>query len=303
MSETVSERPTFAQAFASEAPAAESLPATPSPESQPAASASADTTVPPADQTTGDVTPAEGPVPYARFKEVNEGKKALEDKLTALQWAESVDRGAVERASQLGQLYQRDRAGYIRQVLAEAVTNPDLAPLVRSEAARVLGARQPQPDADIEPDIPVVNDQGQVVSQAFSAERVKQFVQRAVTEALTKEVGPLKQTVQSVEQERQQAVIRQQAEQAAAADYQRAQAWPGFTEHQDAIAQAFAEHADWSIQDAYIAVAVPKLQAAAEAKTLEALKTKAAASTVNPAAAVVTSQARPASFHDPRLSW
>jgi hypothetical protein len=57
----------------------------------------------------------------ARTKAAEQAQQEFESQFG---WAKSVDRGAVEEAARLGQLYQTDRAGYIRQVLAEAITDP-----------------------------------------------------------------------------------------------------------------------------------------------------------------------------------
>src|SRR3990167_4887959 len=191
MPEVVSERPTFAQAFASEAPAAESLPATPSLESQPAERANADTIVPPAAETTGDVvTPAltPGEPPKERWPDIlaNRRTKASDEGMAEWKqqygWAESVDRAAVEEASRIGQLYQQDRAGYLKQLTQEALADPTLAPIIRSEAARVLaGAKQAQPES--EPDIPILDQQGNVVGH------LNEIVERRLAARLEKEIG------------------------------------------------------------------------------------------------------------------
>lgn len=310
MAEGVSERPTMAEAFASDISGAASLPADPSPETPPAASASADATVPPAEATSAD-TPTETPKgepPKERWDSIlaNARTKAKDEALAEWRqqhgWAESVDRGAVQEAARIGQLFQQDRVGFLRQVLAEAVADQTLAPMVRSEAARVLGMRA-QPTVDLSPDVPVINANGQEVTRTYSAERVQGIVQQAIAEALAKEVGPLKETVQSVAQERAHAAQLHQADQVAEQIYQQALTWPGFKEHEKAVGAEWDKHPDWSVQDAYIAVVVPKLQAAEKARTLDELKTKAQASTVNPAAAAVASPHKPTSLLDKSLVW
>ena len=304
MTEGLSERPSFTEAFAADVtPAAASLPAD-TPTASPTTADAAPATEAPVGLETqaGDTTPIEGPVPYARFKEINESKKQLEESLNRLKWAETVDRTEYEAGARIGQMYRQDRAGFFRQVLAEAGADPQ----VRSELARALGTRaQPvaQVEAPIEPDIPVMDDQGRVVSQAFSADRVKQYVTRAVAEALQREVSPLRQTVESVEAERQALAQRQQVETSATAAYTTATAWPHFKTHEAAIATAFQAHPEWTLQGAYIAVVVPKLQAQEQAATLDDLTTKAAARTVNPSAASVATTQRPRSLTDARLQW
>ena len=311
MSETVSERPTMEAAFAADvAPAADPLPATPTPEDGSAEQASPAATVPPVEQPTGEVPEGSGPIPLDRHKAILDGaykeRDALKQQLETIKqqtgWLESPEG---QQLRQWSHAFQTNPRAWFAQTAQELVqAYPDLAGSLRSDAARILaGGRTAQPEVDLEPDIPVVDDKGQVVNHAYSAARVKQFVTHAVAEALAKEVGPLKQTVQSVEQERRLAADTAKAHDVAKAEYAKAQAWPGFTEHVKDIAAAYEQHPEWSLQDAYIAVAVPKLRQSGQAQTLTDLKTKAAASTVNPATAAVTTTQRPKSLTDPSLVW
>ncbi len=314
---TPSQRPSFAEAFATDATAASSQ--TPAPEG-------AATTAPAEGQATDSATsPSEpkGPIPFdvhktalenARIKAAEQAKQEFEQQFG---WAKTVDRTAVEDAMRLGQLYQSDRAGYIRQVLGEAVADPTLAPLVRSEAARVLGARAPQP-VDLSPDIPVVDNNGQVVTHTFSADRVKAIVQHAVQEALQKEVAPLKQDFQT-RQDRDAAIQAQRELDTQVQDiYSEAiQMLPGFKEHEAEIAKVFdamppfdpndQRAADKALRKAWHQVVGSTLANRDQTRTqmLDELKTKAAAGTgsVNPAGAAVTATKRPTSFHDASLSW
>lgn len=312
MEGTSGERPTFTQAFASEGSATASPTVTPSESTSPAAPASADTIVPPADSATSDITPAPGPIPYDRHKTVLDGaykeRDTYKQQLEQLSWAQGADRSAIQEAERLGQLYQRDRAGYIRSLLDEALTDNDLAPVLRSEFGRRLGQRT-QADAPIEPDIPVYDGQGQLVAQTFSADRVQQIVQRAIAEFAGKEITPIKQTF---ERQQAQAKAHQQHRENEArvdATYARLESLPLMREHDAEIAQAMAlpEFAELDgAAQAYAAwakVVLPKLQASHKAQTLDELKTKAHAATVNPTAAVVSTPHRPKSLNDPSLKW
>lgn len=308
------ERPTtFAEAFArdaavSETPAADDGTATTAPSSE-----TPDDTAPP--------TPGEPPrekwetiLNNAREKAKQEATKEFQQQYG---WAQGVDRAAVEEAARMGQLYQQDRPGFIRQMLAEALTDADLAPLVRSEAARVLANRtrgtQPeaQPAPDLSPDIPVLDAEGRVVTQTYSAERVQQIVQQAISDAIGKELAPLKQDYQT-RQQREQAIQQQQAlQQQSESIYADAlETLPGFKEHEASIAEAFnaipaSVPADRALRMAWKQVVGDKLANAdqVKAQTITDLKTKAAASTVNPATAGIATTKRPTSFHDASLSW
>lgn len=299
------ERPTFAQAFAADA--------APPPESSPAPTETAATAQ-------AETTPTEsaGPIPFLAHKTAleNARKKERDAVTQELQsqygWAMQADRAAIEQAQHIGQLYAQDKPAFIRNLLAEAMGDPNLAPLVRSEAARALGARTqpPQPaDQDLTPDIPVMDANGQVVAQTFSAEKVQQIVQQAVQQALDREVGPIKQDFQT-RQQREQAEREQQQFQQTVQDIysEAADVLPGFTEHEAEIAKVFATipgDPAKALRAAWKQVVGGKLGNVDQVKatTLKELQTKAAAASVNPAATAIPATKRPTSFYDAGLQW
>jgi hypothetical protein len=291
------ERPTFAQAFASDAATSPEQPA--QPEAPTTQAADAATTQAPINPSADAKT---GPIPFDVHKTAldNARTKAVAEYKEKFGWAETADRVAYEEAARIGQLYQRDKPAYLRQVMAEALANPELAPLVRSEAARVLGSRAPQPQSAI-PDIPIIDDQGKVVGN------LREIVSQHLAEFAAKEIEPIKRdyaTRQQAEQERQEQAQLQKTvvtlHEQAIADL------PHFKEHEQEIAAAFEKipgDPGTALYRAYAQVVIPKLNAASQAKALDDLKTKAAASTANPASAAVATAKRPKSFNDPALSW
>lgn len=300
---TPDQRPTFAQAFASDAATPIETPA------QPEAA-----TTQPADATTAQALPTTseptGPIPLEVHRKAleNARTKARTEVEAELGWAKTVDRASYEEAMRIGQMYQTDRPAYIRQVLSEALASPELAPLVRSEAARVLGSRQKeQTPSEIEPDIPVVDDRGNVVSQAFSAGKVKELIARAVQDAIGKEVAPMKADFQTRQQQEQHQKEQAHLESSVKTLYEQATSeLPHFKEHEAEISKAFADipgDPAVALHRAWAKVVLPKLEAKNQSKTLDELKTKAAASTVNPAGAVVAATKRPRSMTDPSLQW
>lgn len=302
------ERPaTFAEAFARDAAPTTETPVTP----EGTATTEPVTATPPPS--------APGPIPFDVHKTAleNARTKAAEQAKAEFQqqygWAQGLDRSAVEEAARMGQLYQQDRPAFIRQMLAEAITDPEVAPLVRSEAARVLAqrSRADAPPVDLSPDIPVMDANGQVVAQTFSADRVKQIVNHAIQEALGKELTPLKADYQSRQQREQAEQQRQELDRTVRDIYTEARdVLPGFTEHEAEIAKVFETlpvnlPADKALRMAWKQVVGGKLANAEQVKaqTITDLKTKAAASAVNPGAAVIPTTKRPTSFHDPALTW
>jgi hypothetical protein len=310
-----SERPTFAQAFASEPSATDSQTVPASTETTPAASASADTTVPPASTTTGEITPApletkpQGEPPADRWPDILDNTRAktraeVEAEWQPYAWAKQVPQDSLQHMSNIAQRMTADPIGFLESYEAELVNHPTYGPQLRSRAGRTLAAgRTAAPSLD--PDVQIVDPHGNVTGATYSADRVKAIVEQAIAQRL-----------QPIEQDRQQQIATQKAQQeharvesAADALLERAKGWEGFGDkaNQILIATAWEAHPDWTLQDAYLHVfhtaILPTLSAKSQAKTLDDLKTKAAASTVNPASAVVASTKRPKSLMDKSLVW
>ena len=308
-SEPQSQRPTsFAEAFARDAASQSETPAAPT---ETAA------TAPAADPALDGAKPA-GPIPFDAHKtalenaRVKERERVTQELEQQYGWAKTLDRAVVEQGHQIGKLYTEDRPGFIRQVLAEALATPDLAPMVRSEAARVLASRTPQtPAVDLSPDIPVVDDTGRVVAQTFSADRVKQIVDHAVQAALGKELQPLKQDYESRQQREQQAKTDAALQSTVSTMFDTlTQTLPGFSDHMAEIAKVMESIPGDPVlaaQQAWHRVVGSTLQNSdqVKAQALKELQTKAAASmsAVNPASAALPPARRVTSFRDPSLKW
>jgi hypothetical protein len=302
------ERPTFAQAFASDAATSPEQPA--QPEAPTTQAADAATTQAPVNPNADAKT---GPIPFEVHKTAleNARTKGAAEYKEKFGWAENLDRSLIEETTKIGTLYRNDKPAFFRQLLAEAAGNPETLAVLRSESARFLaGARQQPAAVDLTPDIPVVDDQGRVVSHSFSAERVKQLLKQerdSLKQELLGEIAPLKQdreTAQRQEQARQEQAHLQST---VTTLYEQATTdLPHFKEHEQEIAAAFEKipgDPGTALYRAYAQVVIPKLNAASQAKALDDLKTKAAASTANPASAAVATAKRPKSFNDPALTW
>lgn len=296
------QRPTFEQAFARDAVAP--APVVPV-EGAPVATAPGETPA---------VEAPKGPIPFDVHKTaLDNARKKEAERLTAefqsqYGWAQQLDRPSVEAAMSLGQRYQSDKPGFIREVLAEALQDATLAPLIRSEAARALSSGRGQPAAqepDLSPDIPVMDANGQIVAQTFSAQKVQQIVERAIAQA----VKPLQQDFQTRQQREQAAKQEQEISTAATDIYTEAlDVLPGFKDHQDAIQKVFLTipgDPAKALRQAWKQVVGGTLSNADQvrAEQLKALQTKAASSVPNPAAASSAPAQRPRSFHDPALKW
>lgn len=324
----MSERPTtFEAAFAADVTASESLPDTPSTETAPTETPVA-ATAPPAEPAPGDVHPSTGEPPKERWDAIltnarEKERAAVEaDFKSRYAWAEGMQPTDVQQLQRWSRAFTTDPVGWLSQSISElSSTHPHLVPSLHSEAARILaGARGGHAPAepDLTPDIPVVDQAGNVVSQTFSADRVKQLVQRAVTEAIGKEVAPIKHTF---EQQRVTAQERADLEalqaQTGALAKSLEDTLPEFAAMKPEIAKVFAAMPSgpdddvramvtkaWrQVFDAAQAEKAKTATTTATTKVLDDLKTKARAAMPNPGAASVPSTTRPKSFHDPGLAW
>lgn len=285
-------------------PASDSTPQTDS--ALPAAEQPAATEVQP--QSTED---ARSPfIPRARFDEVNAKKAEYEAKLQGLAWAESVDRKAVEDAVRIGQLYSTDRAGYIRQVLSEAVNDPDLAPMVRSEAARLLGTRQQQaqPQINLQPRMVQLEDGSTI--PLYSAEQIGALKDQWTAE-LDKKYEPAMRTAEEFRAAREYVAQKKQADAFASGFKADLLKLPQFAEHAAEIKERlstmrFTTDHPSEVRAATLAlyneIVLPKLARGltqqAQSKLLDNLQQKAAASTgINPGSAAPATHKRVDSFH------
>ena len=243
--------------------------------------------------TTDATTP--GPIPYQRFAEVNRRMQEAEDRWrqTEQSWGPILKANPQQIRDMLG-WYQRaaaDPVSHATQLLAELQADERYRPQVASQAARILnGLRNLQPKEEPEPQPDLVAENGVPV---YSAARLREWrewdgkrSQAAMESRLTEALKPLRE----IQQERQQTRLSQEASQRAAEQYQTAQSWHGFKEHEADIAAAFNEHPRWSLQDAYLHVLhtkiLPSYPATAQAKVVADLQSKAAAQSLNPAGAV-----------------
>jgi hypothetical protein len=315
-SPTPSERPTFEQAFAADA-AAESHPATPSTDT-PTTDQSAATTEQPVTATaeapiTPEVKPGEPPT--ERWPDIlkNARDKAAAEKQAEFDrdfgWAKTVPREALHEWTGIANRMANDPIAFLNELQAEIANHPVFGPQLRSHAARTLASGRAPSEVDV-PDVEITDAQGNVIG------KLNDIVERRAQQLIAKELGPLKQDFQTRQQqekarqaETQAAETQRQVDTKASSIFDRVSKRPLYKEHEADIATAFeAMPADLdpgeAFLEAYLQVVGPKLEAHAQAKHLESLNKKAAASvSVNPAAPVASSTKRPTSFHDPALKW
>lgn len=287
---------------------------------------SADATVPPAtetDLTAVNTTPSPdgkpGVPPEDRWPSIleNARAKAAEDaKAAALAewrqtygWAETIKPEQLHEMATFYDRAGRDPVAHTVELLNELVANPQYSAQVRSHAARILGHRAngaSPADADIEPDIPVMDEQGNVVTRAYSAEAMRQFVQRE----LQKAIHPLSDDLKTRrEQEAHAHRLREQTEYVTRETTRigsMLSGLPKYAEHTEPIKARIAELAKTDAHStpgeiayrAYVDVVLPKLSAATQADVLDSLKQKAGAQMEKPSGGSASPLPRPRNVRD-----
>lgn len=301
----------IAAAAASEAPPASQ----PSGAETTTTSASADATSPHVGQTTPEVTSSTtqtpGIPPEHRWPTIleNQRREAAEQAEAKWKqqygWAETVDRQAVEQAARIGQMYAQDRAGYVRQMLAEAASDPELAPMVRSEAARLLsGGRQAQAAPDLSP-IQVQMENGQTVG-LYTDQQVTAAIQQAM-QGMEQKLAPLQQTHEQIVKAQAHMELMHEANRFAEGFGKDLQKLPHFAEHKAEIVSRLSQMRLGSDHPAevraatfqiYHDVVLPKLATAERRAVLHDINQKASVSGVTPNA---QSSSAPKEMKD--MSW
>lgn len=315
-----SERPaTVTEAFARDSAGAGSQPATPEAaaapvETSPAAIVPAAAEQAPAGSTSSE---APGPIPLDRHKAILDGAykerdayKAQLDSWKDYEWVRGMPKAEFQDAITKVQRAATDPVGFFRELVTDLDAHPTHAQQLRSEAARLLGRGKGAAEPDLSPDVQITDANGQVVGQTFSAERVQMLLQRAVQEALAKEVGPIKsdyeQRRQQTEAQEAEARLTKQVDQLEASLKKIVGDDPKALE---ALGTALMDPANAGVDPRDVAIDIfnthvrQTVQRDAKAEELDSLKRKAAASGLNPAGAVVAQKQRPRSLTDPGLRW
>lgn len=228
-------------------------------------------------------TPHESHVPYQRFREVNEGYQRLKQSYGWLQ------EDALPHVRQFVESYRQNPAETILGELKELAQNPAYQQLVRSHAARILGMRGQQPEADPLQPLQLATQDGQPLD-LYTADQVKSLIDNALNERLS----PLQQDYQQRQTTQQVQAARLEAIQQAKAQLGEFDKMPHFKEQRDAIKHLFktkyTTEAGYSgregVMAAYLEVltgkVLPGLANAERNTVLSSLQQKAGASTVNP---------------------
>jgi hypothetical protein len=243
-------------------------------------------------ETTPDPKPA-GPIPFEVHKTAleNARTKAAADKEAELKatlgWAQEIPAADGPRMAQLYQAFTADPSGFAIDLIQRLGNNPQYAAQIRSQAARVLGTRQqPAEPADIEPTADVDDPtSGLKFYSADQAAKREAWVKRQLLAEVQKELQPIKQR----EQQMQQIAKQRELHQRATDTLTEMRKDPLFAEHEPAIKAAMLADTSLTIDAAFNRVlrntVIPGIKSSASSEAVAELQQKAVASTRNPATA------------------
>lgn len=190
--------------------------------------------------------------------------------------------------------YQTDRWSFVQRQLAELANHPQYAPFVAQTAARILQAQRARNGPTIEepkPDVPIVDQSGQVTGYTYSSDRLKEWHrwnQQSTDAKLSERLRPLEAMREQQEQTRAVLALREQADTQAADTLTTLRTNPYFTEHEAKVKQALIDHEEFgdNVHAAFNHVLtteiLPGLSRTEQQKVLTSLQTQAAGGSVNP---------------------
>lgn len=234
-----------------------------------------------------------GPIPYARFREVNERMKSAEARWSQIQqqYGDLPTPDEYRNAVTMFRQFRQDPVASATELLNALAANEQFRPAVASQAARVLNSlRGMAPKEDPEPQPDLVAENGAPVYSAQQQRAWLQWNQSRMQQAFEAKLAEATKPLNELRQEREVARVTQHAHQEASRILERAKGWHGFEQHKDEIAKVFREHPDWRLEDAYLHVLhekiLPSMPARIQTQVVADLQQKAAAQSMNPSSTV-----------------
>jgi hypothetical protein len=296
----------------SDAPSA-SAPSSESTQTDPSAA----TTTPPVETAPGEGQPQQGEPPKERWNDIlaNARTKAAQEANAQFEqqygWAKQIPQAEFQQVQQLARTLSADPIQGLQQLIAEVRKNPQYDAQLKSLAARALSQRS-APQIPAEPQMVNVQlEDGSVVPMPRDpAAWLAHHEQRWLSQ-IEQKFQPVTRTIENLQQREAAAERAQQIQAFTDTTFNDAVTWQGMDskDNQIAVAQRMAqmgipddaspEAVKLALHTAWRQVVVPKLAQSTEAKLLDSLKTKAAASSsVNPGSAAPSASRQVTRFQD-----
>ena len=248
-----------------------------------------------------------GPIPYPRFKEVNDKWTTASKELEALGWAKGIDpQMAQSIAGILRRASEGDALGPFTEQLEAVRDHPVLGPQLRSWAARTLGfrgaSRQTEmvDDAEPQPDIPL--EDGRKVYSAEQQHKREQWLLKQWEARIDEKVAPLANKSAATEKYVADQVyegIKAKASEAATTEIASLrQQYPQFDEHKADVAAVMEANPRYTLKQAWAEVFVEKVGPKLAGQQAAAVKQKVSAGSANPSRPSGAPPSAPKDFHE-----
>ena len=245
-----------------------------------------------------------GPIPYPRFKEVNDKWTTASKELEGLGWAKGVNPQLAQSAIQLLTRAQQNPLAFTEEL--EALRDhPQFGPQLRSWAARTLGFRNQRPaetavDEEPQPDIPLEDGR-----QVYSSERQRQrdqWLMRQMESKFDEKLQPLTNKSAATEKyvaDQVYAGIEAKAHSSAKTELDSLrQQYPQFAEHEPAIKALMIENPTYTLKQAWAEVFIKEVGPALAGQHAATVKQKVSAGSANPARPSGASKTVPSGFRE-----
>lgn len=242
---------------------------------------------PPTETTTTQEQP--GPIPYTRFKEVNDKWTTANKELESLGWAKGVNPQLAQSAIQLLTRAQQNPLAFTEE-LESLRDHPVLGPQLRSWAARTLGFRNAPRQADVQPEAmpepDLVFEDGRKSYTSEQMAKRDQWLLKQWESKIDEKLSPLAQKTHANEQFVAQQVfdgIKAKANADAKSELDTIrQQYPQFAEHESDVKAAMIADDKLTLKQAWAQVFIDKVGPKLAGQQAAAVKQKVAANTANP---------------------
>lgn len=249
-----------------------------------------------------------GPIPYPRFKEVNDKAGQYAKELEALGWAKGIDPTHAQQAIQLLKRAQANPLAFTEE-LESLRDHPTIGPQLRSWAARTLGTRtasRPTESVVDEtmPDPDLVFEDGRKSYSADQMLKVIQFAQKQWESKIDEKVAPLAHKSAATEQyvaDQVYASIKTKAGADAKSEIETLQQqYPQFEAHKTAIADVMEANPTFTLKQAWAQVFIDKVgpELAGQHAASVTKKVSAGSGSANPARPSGASSTIPSGFKE-----
>ena len=242
-----------------------------------------------APQTETTTTAEPGPIPYPRFKEVNDKWTTASKELEALGWAKGINPQLAQSALQLLTRAQSNPLAFTEE-LETLRDHPTLGPQLRSWAARTLGfrnvPRQDMPVEDAMPDPDLHFEDGRKSYSDQQLAKRDQWLLKQWEAKMDEKIQPLTRKGEQVDRivaEKELAAITAKSQSDATSEINALkEQYPQFWEHRERVAAVMEANPRYTLSQAWAEVFVKEVGPQLAGQQAAAVNRKVSAGSANP---------------------